>query len=371
MRKAYKYRLYPTKEQKATLEHTLNTCKILYNNALAERKEAWEKEKRNVTCSQQRKQLSELKKTNPFLPKVHAHVLQDMLIRLDRTFQAFFRRVKNGEKPGYPRFKSIHRYHSFTFFEYGNGAKITGRKLMLSKVGVVSIKLHRTIEGKIKTCTIRKDVDRWYACFSVELPDAPKQKVKSVVGVDVGLESIVTLSTGEKVGPPKFLKRSENRLVREQRRLSRKAKGSKNRAKQRLKVARLHRKVREQRLDFMHKLSRDLVERFDLIVFEDLRIRNMLKNHYLAKSISDAAWYLLQGLTVYKAGWAGKHTAFAMPNGTSQECCVCGAVMNLTLADRTFRCTSCGNVRDRDHNAAINIFKRVGRGTPEFTPVES
>ncbi|MBU2559851.1 transposase, partial [archaeon] len=246
------------------------------------------------------------------------------------------------------------------------GFQIKGRKLILSKVGDISIKLHRPIEGIVKTCTIQHDVDRWYACFAVELPGVGKIKPKTATGVDVGLESIVTLSTGEKVEPPKLLKRSEMKLTREQRRLSRKKKGSKNRSRQRLKVARAHRKVRNQRLDFTHKLSRDLVDRFDLVAFEDLRIRNMLKNHYLAKGIADASWHLLQSLTAYKAEWVGKHTAFAVANGTSQECSCCGETVKKSLAVRMHRCPHCNLTIDRDHNAAINILKRVGRDAPDL-----
>ncbi len=368
MRKTFKYRLYPSAVQQELLEQTLNTCRILYNNALAERRNVWKDEERSVGYHEQAIALPEQKRDNPYLSMVHSQVLQDVLRRADKSFKNFFRRVKNGEKPGYPRFKGRHRYDSFTYPQLG--FEIVGKKLRLSKIGDISIKLHRPIEGAIKTCSIRQDVNRWYACFTVDLPDIEKIEPKTATGVDVGLESIVTLSTGKKVEPPKFLKQSEIRLAREQRRLSRKKKGSKNRSKQRLKVARAHRKVRNQRLDFMHKLSRSLVDRFDLIAFEDLRIKNMLKNRYLAKGIADASWHLLQSLTAYKAEWAGKHTAFAVPNGTSQDCSCCGKTIKKSLATRIHRCPQCRLEMDRDVNAAINILKRVGWDAPEFTPVE-
>jgi putative transposase len=368
MRKTFKYRLYPSKDQLARLEQTLTTCRILYNSALAERKSAWDTEGRSVGYHEQAVALRARKRENPYLPQVHSQVLQDVLRRVDRSFKNFFRRVKNGEKPGYPRFKGRDRYDSFTFPQ--SGFAINGKKLVLSKIGAVSIKRHRPIEGEVKTCTIRRDIDRWFACFTVELPDVEKVEPKTAVGVDVGLLRLVTLSTGETFENPKYIKKAERKLKREQRRLSRKKKGSRNRAKQRIKVAMAHRKVREQRKDALHKLSRELVDRFDLVAFEDLLIKNMLKNHYLAGSISDAAWHMLQGFTAYKAEEAGKHVAFAVPHGTSQECSVCGAMMSLTLGQRTFRCSCCGNIKDRDHNSAINILKRVGWDAPELTPVD-
>jgi putative transposase len=373
MQKSFKFRLYPSKEQRAKLEQTLNTCRILYNNALAERRDAWKNEERSVGYHEQAISLPEQKGSNPYLPQVHSQVLQDTLRRVDKTFKNFFRRLEEyrkgkDEKPGYPRFKGYWRYDSFTYPQ--SGFKLDG-KLYLSKIGDISIKLHRKIpeDAVIKTCTIRRDVDRWYACFSVELPDIKEKKpIEKAVGVDVGLTSIVTLSTGEKIAPPKFLRKSEEKLALEQRRLSRKKKGSKNRLKQRIRVAKLHRKIRDQRTDFNHKLSRILVDSYDLIAFEDLQIKNMLQNHHLAKSIADAGWYQLQSFTAYKAEEAGGHVGFAVPNGTSQECSCCGAVMSLTLKDRTFRCNSCGFVIDRDHNSAINILRRVGEGLAEFKP---
>ncbi len=212
---------------------------------------------------------------------------------------------------------------------------------------------------------------RWYACFAVELPCVEKVEVRSAMGVDVGINHLVALSSGETFKNPRHLQISERKLTKEQRRLSRKEKGSENRARQRVKVAKLHRRIREQRLDFMHKHSRKLVDSFDLIAFEDLRIKNMLQNHHLAKSISDASWYMLQSLTAYKAEEAGKHVAFVNPMGTSQECSGCGATVEKGLSERVHECPCCRLVLDRDVNAALNILKRVGWGAPESTPVES
>ncbi len=369
MRRTFKYRLYPAKEHIVKLEEILEACRLLYNDALAERRRKYE-EGEPVSYYEQKKTLVEVKKNDPHLQDVYSQVLQDVVLRLNKSFSDFYRRVKDGEKPGYPRFKGRNRYDSFTYPQ--SGFKIVGKKLMLSKIGSINIKLHRAIEGRIKTCTIRRNVDRWYACFSVEIPIALESKKEPVcaVGVDVGLNSLITLSNGKKIEPPKFLSKSEKKLARGQRRLSRRKKGSKNREKQRIKVAKLHRKIREQRTDFNHNLSRMLADNYDLIAFEDLRIGNMLRNHHLSKSIADASWHQLQAFTAYKAEEAGKRVVLVEPYETSQQCNNCGATMQLSRADRTYRCGCCGLSIDRDHNAALNILKRVGWDAAEYTPVE-
>lgn len=371
MKRTFKFRLYPSRIQKSVLADILTTCRLLYNDSLAERNNVWEKEKKLVSYNKQAASLTLNKAKTPFLLKIYSQTLQDVLRRLDKSFKALFRRVKAGETPGHPRFKGANRYDSFTYPQ--SGFRIAGKKLMLSKIGPVNIKLHRPIKGAVKTCTIRRDVDRWYACFSVELPDVPEihQKTKNAVGIDVGLKSLLTLSTGEKIEPPKFLRKSEENLAKEQRKLSRKKPGSWNRTKQRIEVAKLHRKIRDQRADFNHKLSRALVSNYDLIAFEKLQIPNMIQNRHLAKSIADASWSQLQSFTAYKAEGAGKRVEFVAPQGTTQECSSCGNVTSIGLKDRVFRCNCCGLVLDRDQNAARNILSRseVGRGPAEVKPV--
>lgn len=248
--------------------------------------------------------------------------------------------------------------------------------------------LHRDIEGTIKTCTIKRDVDQWYAIFTVDI-EKPIEKgpvetllrlnpakniilikkpikkvpVETKIGIDVGLISLLALSNGEMVEPPKFLRQSEQKLAKEQRRLSRKKLRSNNRKNQKTIVARVHQKIRNQRKDFAHKTARTLVKRFDLIAFENLQIQNMVKNHHLAKPIMDAGWYQLQILTASKAEEAGKQVKLCIANGTSQTCHVCGNVQKMTLRDRVFRCNQCGNVEDRDVNAANVILNRCTVGT--------
>lgn len=377
MKRTYKFRLYPDKSQLQMLEQTLNTCRHLYNDSLAERRDAYSNSGRIISYHSQTVALPSKKEENPYLPYVHSQVLQDVLRRVDKAFKNFFRRVKsknengNGERPGYPRFKGRNRYDSFTYPQSGFKIEGNSKRLVLSKIGSIKIKLHRQIPNNatIKICTIRRDVDQWYACFSVELPDStisvPKRgikEIKNAVGIDLGLDSIATLSNGIKIGNPRWLSESEKKLAKEQRRLSRTKKGSNNRNKQRIKVAKTHRRIKNQRRDFHHKLSRQLINNYDLVVFEDLSIDNMIKNPYLAKSISDAGWSQLIRFTSYKAEDAGSWSISINPNGTTQECCICGEknLEQLSLAQRTFKCSNpnCGNVMDRDENASINIRNR-------------
>lgn len=377
MRKTYRFRIYPSDEQEEELTQWLNTCRHLYNKSLAERKDVYEQDKASINYYDQANALKAAKKTDEQLRAVYSQVLQDVLLRLDKSFQNFFRRVKNGEKPGYPRFKSWDRFNSFTFPQ--SGYKIEDGKLVLAKIGAIKLIQHREIpeDAVIKTCAIKRDVDQWYVTFVVELPNVKveKKELKNAVGIDLGLNEIATLSTGEKIENPRWLRASERKLAKVQRRLSRKKKGSENRKKQKVVVAKTHRKIRNQRSDFNHKLSHELVDNYDLVVFEDLKIRNMVKNPYLAKSISDAGWNQLVSFTTYKAEWAGGVVEEINPNGTSQNCSGCGMEVTKSLAVRTHQCPHCGLEIDRDWNAAINILNRglekIGQGLPQYTPVET
>ena len=363
MNRTYQFRLYPTTPQATILTQWLTTCRLLYNNSLAERKNAWETQKQSVTYGEQANQLKDAKKTTPFLKTVHSQVLQDVLRRLDQTFKNFFRRIKKRERAGYPRFKGKYRYDSFTYPQSGFALDYHHKKLRLSKIGAITIKLHRPIpaEGEINTCTIKRDVDHWYACFSVALPNPDpesQRELQKAIGVDVGLKSLLTLNTGETIDNPRWLRHSEKQLAKEQRRKDRKVKGSRNRHKQNRKVARLHRKIRNQRKDFHHKLSRTLVDSYDLIVYEQLRITNMVKNHHVAKSISDAGWGQLMRFTEYKAEEAGTLVEYVSAYHTTQRCSRCEKLVPKTLATRIHRCPYCGLVLARDHNSAITVLHR-------------
>ncbi|MDD5049444.1 MAG: transposase [Methanoregulaceae archaeon] len=358
MRKSFKYRLYPTKSQITKMERTLDLCRWIYNQTLAYRKDAWETEGRSISKYETHNLLPGWKVEKPELAEVHSQVLQNVQERADLAFKAFFRRVKSGEKPGYPKFKGKGWYDSFTFPQ--SGFKLVSGKLRLSKIGDVKIKLHRPIEGKIKRLTIRRtSTGKWFACFSVEVDDPikPPWKDGSMAGIDVGLESFATLSNGEKINNPRFFRSEEKALAKAHRRLSKCEKGTPERRKALKVVQRIHERIANRRYDFAHQISNQLVSKYGLIAFEDLSIKNMLKNHNLAKSISDAAWRMLVTTTSYKAESAGSIVVLVDPRNTSQLCSRCGLKVPKSLSERIHECPQCGLVMDRDENAAINILR--------------
>jgi putative transposase len=354
LQRAYKYRIYPSRAQETTLERWLALCCELYNAGLQERRDAWRITRKSVGYKHQQNQLPEIKEIRPELDMIHSQVLQDVLRRLDKAFDTFFRRVKAGEKAGFPRFRSRSRYDSFTYSQ--SGFAIEHSKLRLSKVGRVKTKLHRPIEGKIKTLTIRRSsTGKWFACFTAEVEQESLPETANAVGIDMGLKSFATLSTGEAIANPKFFRVEEKQLAKAQRKLSAATKGCSERKKRRKVVARIHERVANKRRDFAHQESRKLVNRFAIIVFENLNIRGMLKNHRLAKSISDAAWNQLVQYTSYKAAKAGRCAVQVNPRNTSQACSGCGSIVEKDLSVRVHSC-GCGLMLDRDHNAAINIL---------------
>ena len=360
MKTAYKFRLYPNKLQEAQLDLTLDTCRHLYNTALADRKNAYETEGISRSYEDQAAMLTIEKKEGNF-QGVFSQVLQDVLRRLDKAFKAFFRRVKSGEKPGYPRFKGVGWYKSFAYPQAG--FKLEGSKLTLSKIGSIRVFKHREVEGKIKTCTIKKDnLGQWYAILVTEIDDPKPIEPNTAIGVDVGLKSLVTLSTGETIEYPKYYVKAEQKLAVAQRNLSRKKKGSANRRKAKIRVAKIHRRVQNLRDEFLHQVSRKLVDSADIVVFENLNISGMLKNHHLAKHIQDHSWGKLIQFTQSKAAKAGKVVELVNAAYTSQKCSGCGFRVPKTLADRVHRCPSCGLEMDRDLNASINILTLGLRG---------
>ncbi len=378
MKKAYQFRIYPKRKEETRMLRTLSTCRHLYNSSLSERKRRatsntvlrmlqvfpWGKPEW-ISYEEQANDLSAHK--DVYQKEVYSQVLQNTLKRLDRSFSNFF----NGF--GYPRFKGRNRYDSFTYPQ--KGFELKAGHLVLSKIGTVRIFQHREIEGKIKTCTIKKDVDQWYAIFTVEINKAVEPvPIKSKVGIEVGLATLLTLSNGEEIEPPEFLRASEKKLVRAQKHLSRKTKGSHNRKKHIPIVARIHGKIRNQRKEFAHKTNRMLVDTYDHIVFEDLQVKNMMGNHHLAKSISDAGWSQLISMTQSKAEYAGKLVEQVNANGTSQTC-VCGYHVPKDLSVRWHSCPACGLELGRDRVSAMVIGNRGMNSVPtdcgELTPVES
>ncbi len=343
------------------MEAVRETCRRFYNDLLAERKTAWEERQQNIGKYEQLRQVKERKATNPWAAEVHSHVLQVVVTDLDNAFQAFFRRIKAGQTPGYPRFRGANRYNSFGYKEYGNGFKIDGRRLRLSGIGRVAVRWHRHVVGTIKTVRLIKKVSGWYACFSVEQEAQSVQATGRDVGIDVGISSLITTSDGARVPPQHWYRREQQTLRVLQRRVARRVKSGKNRRKAVVQLKRQHERITNRRKDFLNKLAHDLVTQYDRIAVEDLRVTNMVKNRHLAKSILDAGWgYFVARLHV-KAAEAARVVVEVDPAYTSKTCSTCGHVFeNLTLNDRWIDCR-CGLSLDRDHNAAINILKRAGQ----------
>ena len=368
MYKNYMYRLYPSKSQKKRLESILETCRRFYNDLLAERRDAWANEGRSVSKTEQFRRVKELKSSSPFARDIHSHVLQVVVADLDKAFQAFFRRVKRGESPGYPRFKGKNRFSSFGLKEYGNGFKIDGRRLRLYGVGRVAVRWHRPLPSTPKTVRIIRKADGWYAMFTCEVEPQALPPTGKEIGVDVGVASLVTTSDGEKIANPKWYRAGQKKLRRLQRSLSRKQPGGKNREKARQAVARHHLHVSRQRQDALNKIVYKLIQEHDFIAVEDLNIQGMVKNRRLSKSIMDAGWGYFKERLFSKAAEAGRIVVAVNPANTSQTCSSCGQLFpeKISLSVRTVRC-SCGLELDRDVNAAINIL-RLGRSRWASTP---
>lgn len=393
--KTFKYRMYPTQATEQRLLWTLERCRELYNAALTERRDAYNFHVRQhpnyydvetrkhltreleVNLNQQKRDLTEVKAVlREEYQDIASHVLQDTLLRLDKAFKAFFRRVREGQTPGYPRFKSRDRYDSFTYPD-GAGWKFDGRYLHLSKIGRAKVKLHREMKGTIKTVTIKREVNHWYVTFSCEV-EAPEKLPVSYedVGIDLGVTHLATLSNGEMIEHPRCLRKAEKTLRRRQQALARKQRGSHRRTRAKKMIGKAHRKIANQRRDFHHKASRMLVNRYQVIVFEDIQIANLTKRpkpkqdengKYLPngasakgglnKSIQDAGWGAFVSMCVSKAEEAGRTLIKVSPRFTSQICSKCGVIRKKTLSERWHSC-DCGAELDRDVNAAINILAR-------------
>jgi putative transposase len=368
MIKAFKYRIYPTKKQETALEHSLDLCRELYNSALRERSEAYKLAGKSVTYSMQQNQLPEIKKIRTDLKDLHSQVLQDSLRRLDKAMVAFFDRCKKGETPGYPRYKSRSRYHSFTYAQ--SGFEIKNGRLVLSKIGHIKIKLHRLLMGTIKTCTIKRtSTGKWFAIFSSEVGLERLPFTDEETGIDAGLSKFATLANGETIENPRFFCEEEKELAKAQRQLSAAPRASKERAEARKVVARVHERIANKRDNFVHQESRKLVNNYGIIFIEALKIVNMMANQKLAKSIADAAWSMFFHCIRYKAESAGRFAVKVPPEFTTQDCCVCGHRQKLSLSDRVYRCSNplCLMKLDRDWNSALNILRSGLRSVGDET----
>jgi len=323
---------------------------------LEERKTLYETEKKSIGYYQQATSLPKLKQQRERLKAVHSQVLQNVAVRVDLAYKAFFRRVKSGDKPGYPRFKGYDRYDSFTYSQYKMGCQVENNRIKLSKIGTVKIKLHRPLIGTPKTCNIRRNGNKWFACISVEYEPKPLRKSNKAVGIDVGLESFATLSTKETIANPRFFKIEEKALAKAQRKMDKQKKGSPERRKAKKVVVRIHERTKNRRHNFIHQESRKIVNRFGVICVEKLNTKSMLKNHYLAKSISDVAWNQFATVLSQKAEDAARQFVAIDPRGTSQKCSQCGTVVKKKLSTRWHNCPICGVRLHRDYNASLNIL---------------
>lgn len=355
MFKVFRYRLYPTPAQRAHLDATLETCRRFYNDCLGERKAAYETEGRTIGKVEQLRRVKVHKANNPYAARTHSHILQVVVADVQKAFDAFFRRIKAGETPGYPRFKGRNRFRSFGLKEHGNGFKIDGRRLRLSGIGRVAVRWHRPLQGTIKTVRILCKAGKWYAAFSCEVQPQPLPSSENEVGIDAGLNSLFTLSNGEHVENPRWYRNSQRKLRVLARAAARKKRGGSNRRKAVSVLARCAERVANQRKDFLNKLVCRLVCAFGRIAVEDLSVNRMAKGRF-AKSILDAGWGYFRQRLLAKAENAGRQVALIDPAYTTQDCSQCGHRQKLSLSERWYSC-SCGNSRCRDENAARNVLQ--------------
>ena len=367
MRRTFKYGAIINKETEFNAIQWLQICQTLYNLALEQRILLYQSHRKTLSKYNQCYDLPDLKKEFPEFKQVGSQVLQDVLDRLDKAYQAFFRRVKRDETPGFPRFKSYQRYNSFTLSQAG--WELEGCHLYIKNVGRFKLKLHRPIEGIIKTITIKKmPTGKWFVSFNCDgVPPKVKDFTGAEVGIDVGLKSFITDSDGKVFDNPRYFVGSHKILKRRQRSMSRKVKGSNRRNKSRLLVAKTHEHISNQRLDFLHKVANYYIENYDVIYIENLTINKMIKNKHLSKSISDVAWGIFFNLLTYKAEEAGKSIVKVNPKNTSQSCSGCGRLVRKSLAVRTHKCPYCLLVLDRDLNASLNIKSRGRKAAKNIT----
>ena len=364
----FKFRLYPSKAQIGALENHLELCRQTYNWLLASCKGAYEETGKTLSQFDLNNSLPYLKTQRPEIIQIYSQVLCNISKRIKDGYTNFFARRKAGLRAGLPRFKKYGRYKSITYPQ--SGFKVEGNKLHLSKIGDIRIKQHRELKDQIKTVTVKRvPSGNWYACFSCIVEAQPKAKSFKDVGIDVGLNSYAVLSDGNKIENPRFYRKAEKRLAHLQRGMSRKKRGSRNWAKAKLRVARIHEKTGNRRTDFLHKASRQIADTYETVYVEDLNIRNMVRNHCLAKSISDAGWGIFIGMIAYKEEESGGQVIRVNPKNTTQNCSKCGEHVMKSLSDRIHACPYCGLKMDRDLNASKNILK-IGKELAESRPAE-
>lgn len=357
MLRGYKYRIYPDKEQMEILNKTFGCVRYVFNHYLEKRIRCWEEEHRRFSYNDCSSDMTALKQEHAWLKEVDSIALQQSLRDLDKAFDNFFK------GRGFPRYKSKHNhFHSYRTQPVNGNIQIENNRIRLPRLGWIKYKNTRAAEGSIRNVTVsRTNTGKYYISVCVETEIEKLPEVKSSIGIDVGLKSFCTLSTGETVENPKHMKKQEDKLKRAQRKLSSRQKGSNNYNKERTKVARIHERIANQRRDHLHKLSTRLIRENQVICLEDLKIKNMVKNHKLAGSIHDSSWGEFFRMIEYKCEWYGRtvnHVDTFYPS--SQICSNCGQknpeVRNLAI--REWICSECGTRHDRDINASINILSQ-------------
>ena len=356
MRKTFKYRLYPTATQAELLRMQLSEACRLYNAAVQERRDAYRTHRKSLNYYDQAGQLKEIRDGGGLeLPNYHC--AQDVLKRVEKTFKAFFNRIKKGQKPGFPRFKPARRYDSITFPSHGDGNKLLEKHLRVPGVGEIKIKLHRPISGKIKTVSLKREGQQWYACFSVECEPKPLPALGNAIGIDVGLESFAALSNGKYIPNPRWYSKAEAKLRRAQRKVARRKKGSHRRRKAVALLQKVHARIWRLRNEFQHIESFKLIRDFGILVIEQLNVKG-LAGGMLSKAVQDVGWASFFSKMAYKAESAGRTLIKVNPAGTSQTC-LCGATVRKLLSDRVHVCMECGLVAPRDLVSAQVILERA------------